>query len=215
MSLTPEAHEVQPAAVHEIDDQLELVHRLEVRELGLVAGFDERLEGRLDERRHPAAQQGLLAEQVRLGLLGEGRLEHAGARVAQAPRVGEDALASRARRIAVDGEQRRDAAALLVDAPEEVARALGRDHADVDVAGRVDPAEVDVEAVGEHQELARLQVGQDLGVVDGLLARVGHRDHDHVRRAHRVGHVGDPEPGVGGERALLGAGREADHDVHA
>ena len=46
-----EAHEVEAAAVHQVDDQLELVHRLEVGQLGLVAGLDERLEGRLDERR--------------------------------------------------------------------------------------------------------------------------------------------------------------------
>ena len=42
-----EAHEVEPAAVHEVDDELELVHRLEVGELGLVAGLDERLEAAL------------------------------------------------------------------------------------------------------------------------------------------------------------------------
>ena len=39
-----EAHEVEPAAIHQVDDQLELVHRLEVGELGLVAGLDQRLE---------------------------------------------------------------------------------------------------------------------------------------------------------------------------
>ena len=39
-----EAHEVEAAAVHQVDDQLELVHRLEVGELGLVAGLDQRLE---------------------------------------------------------------------------------------------------------------------------------------------------------------------------
>ena len=39
-----EAHEVEAAAVHQVDDELELVHRLEVGELGLVAGLDERLE---------------------------------------------------------------------------------------------------------------------------------------------------------------------------
>ena len=80
-----EAHEVEPAAVHQVDDQLELVHRLEVGELGLVAGLDERLERHLDQRRGAAAQDGLLAEQVGLGLLGERRLEDAGARGADRP----------------------------------------------------------------------------------------------------------------------------------
>jgi hypothetical protein len=39
---------LSPAAVHEVDDELQLVHRLEVRELRLVAGLDEGLERRLD-----------------------------------------------------------------------------------------------------------------------------------------------------------------------
>ena len=51
-----EAHEVEAAAVHEVDDELQLVHRLEVGELGLVAGLHERLEGHLDEGRRAAAQ---------------------------------------------------------------------------------------------------------------------------------------------------------------
>ena len=80
----------------------------------------------------------------------------------------------------MDREQRRHAAAGLVDAPEEVAGALRRDHPDVDAARRVDPPEVDVEPVGEHQQLARPEVRRDLRVVDRLLAGVRDEDHDHV-----------------------------------
>src|SRR5436190_106211 len=70
-----EAHEVEPAAVHQVDDELELMHRLEIRELGLVAGLDQRLERHLHEGRRAATQHGLLPEQVGLRLLGERRLE--------------------------------------------------------------------------------------------------------------------------------------------
>jgi hypothetical protein len=55
------------------------VQALEVRHLGLVAGLDERLEPGLHQRGEAAAQHGLLAEQVGLGLLGEGGLDDAGA----------------------------------------------------------------------------------------------------------------------------------------
>ena len=189
------------------------MHRLEVRELRLVAGLDERLERHLDERRGAAAEHGLLAEQVGLGLLGEGRLEDAGAGRAERPGVGQRPVARRAGLVAVDGEERRHAAAGLVDGAEQVARALGRDHPDVDDAGRVDPPEVDVEAVGEHQEVAGPQVRADLGVVDRLLGGVGDQDHDHVGGLDRVGDVHDPQAGVLGERAALGAGREPDDDV--
>ena len=107
-----EAHEVEPAAVHQVDDQLELVHRLEVGELRLVARLDERLERHLDQRRRPAAEDRLLAEEVGLGLLREGRLEHAGAGVAEGAGVGEDARPGgparrRARRRTARGRRRR------------------------------------------------------------------------------------------------------------
>src|SRR3954471_21120249 len=58
-----EAHAADPLLVHEVDDQLELVQALEVRELGVVAGVDERLVARAHELRDAAAQDGLLAEQ--------------------------------------------------------------------------------------------------------------------------------------------------------
>ena len=208
-----EAHEVEAAAIHQVDDELELVHRLEVGELGLVAGLDERLEAHLDERRDAAAQDGLLAEQVGLGLLGEGRLEDARPGRADRPAVGQDAVARGARRVAVDGEQGRHAAAGPIDRAEQVARALGRDHPDVDDAGRVDPPEVDVEAVGEHQQVAGAQVRRDLRVVDRLLGGVRDEDHDHVGGLDGVGDVGDAQPGLRGEGAALGPGREPDDDV--
>ena len=66
---------------------------LEVRDLGLVAGLDERVEARLDEVGQAAAEHDLLAEQVGLGLLGERGLDDAGARAADAPRVGQREVA--------------------------------------------------------------------------------------------------------------------------
>ena len=78
------AHVVEAAAVHEIDDQLQLVQALEVGDLRLIAGLDQRLEAGLDQRADAAAQDRLLAEEIGLGLLGERRLEDAGARGADA-----------------------------------------------------------------------------------------------------------------------------------
>ena len=210
-----EAHEVQAAAVHEVHDQLQLVHRLEVGELRLVAGLHERLERHLDERRRAAAQDGLLAEQVRLGLLGEGRLEDAGPRATERPGIRHRAIARGAGLVVVDREQSRDAAAGLVDAPDQVARSLRGDHPDVDDRRRVDPPEVDVEAVGEHQEVAWAQVRPDLRVVDALLGRVRDEDHDHVGGLDRVGDVHDPQAGVLDEPAALRPGREAHDDIDA
>ncbi len=127
-----EAHVVEAAAVHQVDDELQLVERLEIGELRLVAGLDERLEAHLDEHRGAAAQDGLLAEQVGLGLLGEGRLEDAGPGRADRPGVRQHAGASRPGRVALDGEQGRHAAAGAVDRAKQMAGTLGRDHPDVD-----------------------------------------------------------------------------------
>ena len=115
----------------------------------------------------------------------------------------------------MDGEQGRDAAAGPVDRAEQVARALRRDHPDVDDAGRVDPPEVDVEAVGEHQQVAGAQVRRDLRVVDRLLGGVRDEDHDHVGGLDRIGDVGDAQARLRGERPALGSRRQPDDDVHA
>ena len=70
-------------------------------------------------------------------------------------------------------DERGHAAALDVGAPHEVARALGRDHGDVDVRGRLDQPEADVEPVREEETLARRQMRRDVGVVGALLLGVG------------------------------------------
>src|SRR5689334_1284803 len=99
------------------------MHRLEIRELRLIAGLDERLERRLHERRDATAEQRLLAEQVGLGLLGEGGLEHTGACRAEAAGIGKDAVASGPGGVTLDGEQCRDTTALAVHATKQMPRA--------------------------------------------------------------------------------------------
>ena len=205
-----EAHEVEAAAVHEVDDELELVHRLEVGELGLVAGLDERLEGHLHEGRGAAAEDALLAEEVGLGLLGERRLEDAGAGVAERPRVGEDARPGRPGGVLVDGEEGRHAAAALVDGADEVAGALRGDHPDVDTLGRGDPPEADVEPVGEQDERAGPQVRGDVRVPGGLLGRVRDGDHHDVGPGDCRAGVEHLEAGLLGKRPALRARRQPD-----
>ncbi len=133
------AHARQALLVHQVDDQLQLVQALEVRHLRVVAGLDQRLEAGLDERAGAAAQDGLLAEEVGLGLVLEGRLEDAAARAADALGVGERERLGVAGRVLVDRDQAGDARALEVLAADEVARALGRDERDVDVRRRARP----------------------------------------------------------------------------
>ncbi len=118
-------HLLEAAFVQQVDDELHLVHALEVRDLGLVAGLDQRLEAAHDELRGAAAQHGLLAEQIRFGFLAERRREHAAARAADAVRVGEGACLRFAARVLRNGHQARHAAALLVLPAHEVAGPFG------------------------------------------------------------------------------------------
>src|SRR3954470_2835372 len=158
-------HPAHAALVEEVDDELELVEALEVRDLRLVAGGDERVEARGDERRRPSAEHCLLAEEVRLGLLLERRLDDAGAEHADAVRVRERALERLAGRVALHGDERRGADALYIGAADEMSGSLRRDHRDVDALRRLDLAEMDVEPVREHQRVARLQVRCDVLLV--------------------------------------------------
>ena len=108
--------------VHEVDDQLHLVQALEVRHLRGVARLGERLEPGAHERGEAAAQHGLLAEQVGLGLLGERGLDDPGAGAADRIGVRHRDVTGLAGRILRHGDERRHATALGVGAAHEVAR---------------------------------------------------------------------------------------------
>ncbi len=123
------AHVGEPALVEEVDDQLHLVHALEVRDLGLIAGLHQGLEGGLDEVRDASAQGGLLAEEIGLRLFLERGLDDAGPRAAHALAVGQGQVARLARDVLVDGHQGRHPRALGEEIAHDVAGGLGGDHA--------------------------------------------------------------------------------------
>ncbi len=76
-------------------------------------------------------------------------------------------------------------------------------------------AEVDVEAVGEHERLARGHVGRDFVVVEIGLDMIGDQDHDHVGGLGGVGGGEDLEAGGLGLGDALAAGGQADDDIDA
>jgi len=123
------------------------VHALEVGALRLIAGFYERLKARLDEGADAAAEYGLLAEEVGLGLLLEGRLENSGAGAADALEIAEDERVGVAGGVLMDGDKPRHAAAFDEDLADAMSGRLGRGHAHVDARGGNDGLEVDIEAV--------------------------------------------------------------------
>jgi hypothetical protein len=67
--------------------------------------------------------------------------------------------------------------------------------------------------VREHQQLAGPEVRLDVLLVDGLLRRVRHQEHDHIRVGDGLGDAGDPQLRRLGQRPALGALRQPDDHV--
>src|SRR5450756_3160579 len=174
------AHHLEAAPIDQVHDQLHLVETLEVGGFRSVAGFHQGVEAGLDQFGDAAAQHRLLAEEVGLRLLTEGGLQDAGPGAADALAVGKGHILGATGSILVDGDQTRNPGSLREDLAHDVARGLGRDHADVHFLGWDDLAEVDVEAVGEHQGVARLQVSPNGLFVQLFLGLVGDHNHDDV-----------------------------------
>ena len=182
---------------------------------GWYAGPDERVEPGLDQLGDAAAEHGLLAEQVGLGLLGERGLEHACPGGADALGVGEAERERVARGVLLDGDQRGHAAALVELAADEVAGALRRDHDDVHVGGRLDEAVADVQAVREEQRVALDERRRDRLRVHLALQGVRDQHHDQVGFLARLGGGEDAQAVALRLLPALRARLEAHPDVHA
>jgi hypothetical protein len=102
----------------------------------------------------------------------------------------------------VDGDEAGDAAALGEDFAHTMTGSLGRGEAYVDVLGRDDGLEVNIEAVSEEQKRAGFQVWSYFFRIQFRLGLIGSEDHDDVSPLGGLGGGGDFEAGLLG----LGAG---------
>src|SRR5579859_5768344 len=73
------AHVAQATAIDQIDDELEFVETLEIRNLWLITGFRERLEASFDQFTYTTAQNCLFTEEICFGLFGKRSFQNAGA----------------------------------------------------------------------------------------------------------------------------------------
>ena len=162
-----------------------------------------------------ATQDSLLAEQVGLGLFGEGRLDDAGAGAADGLRVGQDEIPGLAGGVHLNGDDVRGALALGVGLTDLVAGALGGDHDDVVALGDLDVAVADVEAVREEKGGAFLQVGGNLLGVHVALDLVGQQQRDDIALGDGLGHVLDLEAGGLSLGPGGGTGAQADDHVNS
>src|SRR5258708_11635884 len=138
------AHVVEAALINQIDDELQLVETLEIRDLRLIARLHQRLEAGLDERAHAAAQHRLLAEQVRFRFLGERRLDDAGSSDADGLCIRQRELLGLPGGVLVDRDERRRAASLDIELADPVTRRLRRHHRHVHTGPRRACTDADV-----------------------------------------------------------------------
>ncbi len=190
------AHVRDPALVDEVHDELELVEALEVCHLGRVARLDQRFEPGLDQCCCAAAQNGLLAEEVGLGLFLEGGLEDTCLAPADGASIRQRQVLGVSFRIRFDCDEHGHAPALGIFVAHHVAGGLGRHHEAAHALGRPDLAVVDVEPVGEDEILALFQMGLDLCRIDSRLELIRKEDHDHVGPFGGLGGGHDLEPGT-------------------
>src|ERR1700757_1648343 len=78
--------------------------------------------------------------------------------------------------VLVNRQQRRHSAAFAVNTPQQVSRALGRDHDDVHIFGRNDGLKVNAEAMRDTENLAGVESGLDLRLVEVALGLVRRQD---------------------------------------
>ena len=188
---------------------------LEVGVLGLVAGFHQGLEAAAHQVNHAAAQHGLLAEQVGLGLVMHGGLHDAGARAADARDVGQGDVVAVTGGVLLNGNQAGHALAGNVLAAHGVAGALGGSHEHVHARGRNNLLVADVEAVGEGDGLALGQVGGDVLTVHVRLLLVVDQDHDDVGALGGFRHGQHLKAVLLRHGPALAALAQTNHHIHA
>ena len=188
---------------------------LEVGELLGVTGLGKGLESSLDQLDQAAAENSLLAKEVLFGLLGKGRLEDSGTAAADTPAIGQGDIPGIAGSVLGHAGQIGHAGALGELTANDMSGSLGGAHDDVDVLGSLDVAVVDVEAMGEGQGIAGLEVGSDELFVDLGLGLIGGEDHDDVGLGRGLCHAHDLEAGLGSLLSGRGALAQADADVAA
>jgi hypothetical protein len=80
----------------------------------------------------------------------------------------------------MDCNQAGNAAALHIFTTHRVARALGRDHDDVDIRWRFNQAEMNVEAMRKGKRRTRLHIALQIIVPNCSLMLIGGEDHDDI-----------------------------------
>jgi hypothetical protein len=112
-----------------------------------------------------------------------------------------------------DRDEGRRSVALGEQPPHDVSGPLWRNHDHVVLRRRCDASVVDVEAVGEQDGGARLEVRRDVGLVHGGLHLIREQQRDDLRAPHSLGHGRHREARVLGRPQRVAAFAQSDLDL--
>ena len=174
------SHSCEARLVDQVNDQLHLVDTLKVSISRIVASLNQGLKASLHQSAYAAAKNSLLTEEVSLSLGTEGGLQKTCSCAADSKAVCQSFLQSLTGIILLYSYQTRSTLALLVLGTNSVARCLRSDHGNIYVCRRFDAAEMNVEAVSEHQHVALFQVRLDIFLVHISLQLIVDQDHDDI-----------------------------------
>ena len=208
-------HGRNTALVDQVHDQLDLVDALKIGVLRLVARLAQHLKAALHQVHQAAAEDGLLAEQVGLGLVVHRGLHDTGTGSADAGDVGQGQVQAVAGGVLLHGHKAGHALARHVLAADRVAGTLGGRHEHVHPGGGHDLLVADVEAVGKGDGFPLGQVGGDLGGVHLRLTLVVDENHDHVGGLRGLSHGQNGEAVLLRHWPALAAAAQTDHHVAA
>ena len=210
-----EAHAADPRLVDHVDDQLELMENFEVGHLWLISSLDERLESGLDQGCGTAAENGLLAEEIRLRLLLESGLEDTSTGATDALGPCEGGLLGCAAFVLVDGDEGGNPLAFLILTTNGVTRSLGGNHDDVDMLRRLNRLVVDREAVAEEKGVSGMEIRSDIFFIDLGDDEVGNGHHDHIGLLDCFCGVENLEAELLGDLAAFALGVKSNDDLDA
>ena len=153
---------------------------LEVCISGIVTSLNQCLETSLHQSTYTTAQNSLFTKQIRLGLSSESSLQNTCSCAADTQCISQCQILSLTGCILLYGDQTGNTLTCLVLTPYSMSGTFGSDHGNINVLGRYDTSEMNIETMGEHQHIALFQVGLDVILVQISLLLIIDQDHDDV-----------------------------------
>ena len=147
---------------------------------GIVACLDKNLETGLHKLADTAAENGLLTEEVCLGLCLKGGPENSGPCSADTKGVCKSYILCFSAVILLNSYKTGNTLSCLILAPYSMSGALGSYHDHVHICGRNDEFISDIESMGKHKHISGFQIGLDAFLIHFSLLLIIDKDHDDI-----------------------------------